>query len=449
MKLSSTLRLGLYIAAGFGAALACRAEGSSGGGTGGAGQSFCDALGACCASVSDATVQQQCFEAQKAHLTSADPETACKTGLDGYVASGVCAQPGTGGTGAGGGVGGTGAGAGTGGTTGDGGPCVLGPEDTPAACSDNCDNDGNTYTDCDDFSCSKIPACQKPSETSNVACSDGKDNDGNKFTDCDDNACKDRIICKGEQNNATCSDGVDNDGDGKKDCEDSGCNNEGIVVCKGGAAVSPLPAKSEWPGLVKTACTNKADDDGDGKIDCADFGCRDNFEAIDCMDLPPESGNAACSDGIDNDQDGFKDCEDNRCQDEGVVVCNGAMPASPMPPQNQWGSLSNMECSNKTDEDGDTNTDCDDFGCSQNPDVTICPQENTDALCSDGKDNDNSGKADCDDFSCSKNPFITVCETGFAKCSNGSDDDGNGFADCADFSCTPPPNSKTILPACL
>lgn len=449
MKLSSTVRFGLFIALGFGAAMACRAEGSSGGGGAGGGQSNCDALQDCCASINDTPIQQQCFEAATTNQSGANPEGDCAASLAGFQQGGFCSNIGTGGTGAGGGTGGTGGG--TGGTTGDGGPCVLGPENTAAACSDGCDNDGNSHTDCDDFSCSKIPACQKPSESSNVACSDGIDNDGNSFTDCDDNACKGRIICKGEQNNATCSDGKDNDGDGKTDCDDTDCNNEGIVVCKAGVAVSPLPAKSEWPGLVKTACTNKADDDGDGKIDCIDFGCRDNFEAVDCMDLPPESDNASCSDGKDNDQDGFTDCADNRCQGESIVVCNGNVPASPMPSQSQWGSLSDARCSNKINEDGPKNTftDCDDLSCSQNPLVTVCPQENTDALCSDGKDNDNSGKADCDDYSCSKNPYITVCETGFAKCSDTKDNDGNGFSDCDDFSCTPAPTSKVILPACL
>jgi hypothetical protein len=448
MKFSSTVRIGLFIALGFGAAMACRAEGSGGGGGAGGGQSSCAAMQECCANIADAAVQTQCFEAVTAHQASQDPETACDTGLKGYQAAGVCST-GTGGAGGGGGTGGTGA---TGGTPGDGGPCALGPEDTEAACQDGCDNDGNSHKDCDDFSCNKIPACQKPSETSNAACSDGVDNDGNTFIDCNDNACKERIVCKGEQNNATCSDGKDNDGDGKIDCADTDCNNEGIVVCKAGAAVSPLPAKSEWPGLVKTACTNKADDDGDGKIDCADFGCRDNFEAVDCMDLPPEGDNASCSDGKDNDQDGFVDCADSRCQGESIVVCNGNVPASPLPSQSQWAALVDQRCSNKANDDAATGnkfTDCDDNSCSQNPLVTVCPQENTDALCSDGKDNDNNGKSDCDDFSCSKSPYVTVCEAGFTKCSDGKDNDGNGYSDCDDFSCTPAPKSMEILPACL
>ncbi|MEZ4221428.1 MAG: hypothetical protein R3B13_10925 [Polyangiaceae bacterium] len=448
MDLSSSLRVGLFIALGFGAAFACRAEGSSGGGTGGTAQSNCSALAECCASITDAAVQQQCNDAVTSSQSDPNAEQVCSQALTAFQAGGFCKDIGVGGSG--GGTGATG-GVGAGGGTGGGGNCVAGPEDTEAACSDNCDNDGNTYTDCDDFSCSKIPKCQKPAENSNPACSDGQDNDGDGKTDCDDFDCKDRIICKGEKNNATCSDGKDNDGDGKTDCADSDCNNEGIVVCKNNAPVSPLPGASEWPALVKTACTNGQDDDGDSKIDCADFGCRDNFEAIDCMDLPPEQDNASCSDGKDNDKDGFTDCEDNRCQGEGIVVCNGNQPASPMPSQSQWGTLSDQKCSNKVNDDAPANTfiDCDDFGCSQNPDVSVCPQENTDALCSDGQDNDNNGKGDCADFSCSRNPYVTVCETGYAKCGNSKDDDGNSFFDCADFSCNPPKATDPRSPACM
>ena len=198
------------------------------------------------------------------------------------------------------------------------------------------------------------------------------DDDNNGFTDCEDFACQDRIVCAGEATNANCSDGKDNDGDTKIDCADEDCQSESIIVCNGSSPVSPLPDKSQWPALIKTACTNGIDDNSNGFTDCGDFDCRDNFEVVDCQDLPPEGNNATCSDGIDNDKDGKTDCEDGNCQGESIVVCNGNVPASPMPAQSEWTNLANTRCSDGADNDNNTHKDCDDFGCSWNAEVTVC-----------------------------------------------------------------------------
>lgn len=37
--------------------------------------------------------------------------------------------------------------------------CAEGPENTPAACTDGCSNDGDAYIDCDDFNCCDVVAC--------------------------------------------------------------------------------------------------------------------------------------------------------------------------------------------------------------------------------------------------------------------------------------------------
>ena len=94
-------------------------------------------------------------------------------------------------------------------------------------------------------------------------------------------------------------------------------------------------------------------------------------------------------------------------------------------------------------DNNDTNeyVDCEDFGCSENPSVTVCPVENTDALCSDGIDNNPSDAGefiDCDDFDCTRNPNVTVCpqdEYTFEDCTDGIDNDGNNHTDCDDFGC--------------
>ena len=67
-----------------------------------------------------------------------------------------------------------------------------GLENTDALCSDGIDNDGNNFTDCDDFACSGLGNCKETAGACVAAgncCSDGIDNDGNTFTDCEDFAC--------------------------------------------------------------------------------------------------------------------------------------------------------------------------------------------------------------------------------------------------------------------
>ncbi|MCA9606839.1 MAG: hypothetical protein KC619_14635 [Myxococcales bacterium] len=40
-----------------------------------------------------------------------------------------------------------------------GSTCATGPENTTAACTDGCDNDGDPYVDCDDFDCCSVVTC--------------------------------------------------------------------------------------------------------------------------------------------------------------------------------------------------------------------------------------------------------------------------------------------------
>ena len=57
------------------------------------------------------------------------------------------------------------------------------------------DNDGNGFTDCNDFSCSMSTVqevfeyCASLAENTLERCTDGEDNDGNGFIDCNDFSC--------------------------------------------------------------------------------------------------------------------------------------------------------------------------------------------------------------------------------------------------------------------
>jgi len=310
----------------------------------------------------------------------------------------------------------------------DAGMCNMLPaEDTMEACTDGCDNDGDMFADCRDFSCSAFCG----TENSNRTCIDGEDNDMDGFMDCMDRDCEDRVVCGGEATNANCSDGMDNDGDGSMDCMDSDCQDEAIVVCDGTTPVTVPPAMID--AMVATLCTDGMDNDGDDRFDCGEFSCLWNHAG--CVEPPRENTNGLCANGMDDDQDGLTDCMDPGCDGEGLVTCDGTTATGVMAAM--YEAMSNAECMGGGDEDMDGFADCLDFSCNQNPDVTICPGENTDALCGDMMDNDSNGFADCLDFSCQQHPSVTICasENDFNTCSDGTDNNDNMFADCRDNSC--------------
>ena len=62
----------------------------------------------------------------------------------------------------------------------------------------------------------------KPGET---VCDDGIDDDGNGYTDCEDFACADDEACAED-----CTDGIDNDGDGYTDCDDFYCDEDPACI---------------------------------------------------------------------------------------------------------------------------------------------------------------------------------------------------------------------------
>ena len=152
-------------------------------------------------------------------------------------------------------------------------------ENTNELCSDGIDNDGNGFTDCEDFDClgdSAITVCPQEWQEGDPAsnCTDNIDNDNNSFVDCEDFACLygcvDACTDLAEKSAEDCQDGIDNDGDGYTDCQDSGCQNC-VDVCEN---------------------TNTG---GNGE---------------------EENTNELCSDGIDNDEDGHTDCDDYYCEED-------------------------------------------------------------------------------------------------------------------------------------
>lgn len=308
--------------------------------------------------------------------------------------------------------------------------CVSGAEDTVAACSDGCSNDGDTFVDCEEGDCCSVVACAP-----GTFCGDRGDA-GPRPGACDGAVAPEDTV-------AACSDGCDNDGNGFADCGDFDCC--GVVTCGAGTACARDgggggPAGACDGGIAPedtvAACSDGCDNDDNGFFDCGDFDCcgivtcgpttpcgrRDGGG---CLDGPERSA-STCSDGCSNDGDTYVDCEDRDCC--GVVSCAAGTfcgdlgDAGPRPdggprfgtcdggtaPENAAGA-----CGNGCDDDGDGYADCNDYGCcglvTCGP-ATSCGRldaggcmlgrENTATACADGCSNDGDRFADCEDRDC-------------------------------------------------
>lgn len=69
--------------------------------------------------------------------------------------------------------------------------------------------------------------CGDDTATTETNCTDAVDNDGDNFTDCQDFDCSDNAACATE---IICDDGVDGDGDGDTDCADSDCSGDAACL---------------------------------------------------------------------------------------------------------------------------------------------------------------------------------------------------------------------------
>jgi hypothetical protein len=255
-----------------------------------------------------------------------------------------------------------------------------GAENNAAACGDQCDNDGDEYTDCDDRDCCDFVSCPattycgrtgtdmgtpmtceegaSTTEDTLEACTDSCDNDENGYVDCQDRNCCDvaGVSCgpttycgrqSGAENTATlCGDNMDNDGDGFIDCNDFGCC--ALVTCGTG-----------------TSCFGR-----DAGVPRDGGGSRD--AAMACTTTGPENTVEACSDSCDNEGDRFADCNDFDCC--GLVTCGAG-----------------TSCFGR---DAGTPRDGGATAC------TVSGPENTVEACTDSCSNDGDSYADCNDFDC-------------------------------------------------
>ena len=218
-------------------------------------------------------------------------------------------------------------------------------ENTDALCSDEIDNDGDGDIDCADYNCSGLADCpaeeaentatdctdvaEGPEETLTY-CQDGCDNDGDGYVDCADYSCSQSddpqvlAYCDSlsESSLEKCSDGIDNDGNGYTDCEDYSCNRDGdaeaVAHCskkwktrqRSAAMALITMATAMW--IVAISANSQADDITVAQV------CQESITATGSA----AEANQKCSDGLDNDGDGFTDCNDWDCSwNPLVTVC--------------------------------------------------------------------------------------------------------------------------------
>ncbi|MBR4986054.1 MAG: hypothetical protein IKY83_09985 [Proteobacteria bacterium] len=284
-------------------------------------------------------------------------------------------------------------------------------ENTVYYCTDGFDNDLDGLADCEDPDCQAVGTKEipgpgaiccpgvtdangiwSPAENTPFACSDGIDNDGNGFSDCHDNACKQLSVCcvkTGDENTVdACSDGIDNDCDGYADCNDYSCKGgnskdsaatpESIAYCE----LSQNTTIIKGDENTLEACSDGIDNDGDGYADCNDYSCNGLGTSKDSTATPEaiaycsvaeekENTDATCSDKRDNDLDGLIDCDDPNCSN--IAYCQDAGLEPPVRPEH----FDQLDPTQR---------------------AAILAQEQL--VCTDGIDNNKNGKADCDEYQC-------------------------------------------------
>lgn len=99
----------------------------------------------------------------------------------------------------------------------------VGEIETREACFDGCDNDLDTFIDCDDDECEHY--CCEFFGVERISCEDQCDNDRDALIDCEDPDCMSETHCSEPPEPETeCSNGDDDDLDGLTDCQDDDCS---------------------------------------------------------------------------------------------------------------------------------------------------------------------------------------------------------------------------------
>jgi len=135
-------------------------------------------------------------------------------------------------------------------------------EATDDTCADGVDQDGNGYTDCDDFGCARnlaVTVCGDKARFENdpASCGNQQDDDGDGLTDCEDPDCSKNPFhgaCEHPPRECDCLGDADADGDGLAGCADPDC------VAAQPACVPPAGVPRAWAPVPWPPQPTKEDD---------------------------------------------------------------------------------------------------------------------------------------------------------------------------------------------
>jgi peptidoglycan hydrolase-like protein with peptidoglycan-binding domain len=268
-----------------------------------------------------------------------------------------------------------------------------------------------------------------------LGCADSTDNDGDSFTDCSDSSCSAAVACDVTAPTllaffSTSTNGTYVAGQTltvfARFSEAVSVSSTMTVSLDSGGTVSLAATSSESTllrGVYAVAAGHSSADLAASSIDAASVADL-NANAYSPSGLPGTNisdgsaiaisaiESAACADSIDNDADGDVDCEDSQC--DGVGSCEHGAEES---------------CADSTDNDGDGLADCADADCA---DYFACGASETAGECGNSVDDDGDSYVDCADSDCA---YLASCGGTESSCADGADNDGDGSTDCADAEC--------------
>ncbi len=269
--------------------------------------------------------------------------------------------------------------------------CQFGEE---INCTDGFDNDGDGYTDCQDYDCRLRYKDGTLANTSNI-------NESRLACPLTEATSPDGTLHNDNTSGYWCADGIDNDLD------------------------KFIARTWETYDVNKWIRRNLGQTDNTTGIDCRDPDCDGLVGNSIGLQLCEYGNETSCSDAFDNDADNAMDCADSDCAGKG-----GACRPCPL-----YENISDDSCMNNYDDDHDGLIDAQDPDCYGKV-VDIyghIAAQNESNFCNDGFDNDGDGLIDSADPDCPAQYTTEI--TAYGGCRDGIDNDRDGKTDCADPDC--------------